>query len=702
MLVGLVAFWSTASWATSGLFARDTMPTVLTAARLAQPGSEVPASVTVITRRMIAASGARQLFEVLQLVPGVNAALVAGNRPTVNYHTSKAMDSRRMLVLIDGRSVYQPGLARIEWNTLPIALADVERIEVTRGPAAAAYGANAFLGVINIITRDPEDTAGTRVAGRYGNDGVRDWRLERGVVDAAGSWRLSLSGQADDGYDGQTKAPPIRPPHSGKRVSRINFSGHWQTGPQDSVRVRAGGSRGLLNTMQLDDTVAWATPTQQPWNDTQRWFAQAQWQHRFSARHRFDAQVYVQHFDQDQNAPQCVKSLVNGGPVETGALLFTPELHRLFIEQGRDIAATLQVLRTNPPPYITQRVAKLIAAGGGPLCGNLQVDIKEERLAASFKETLEFDDWRLVAGMDLRHDRGTSYAYLGGTRSNNVAGIFTDVEWSPVDFWLLNVGGYASRDSSNGDFFSPRAASIFKLSPGQSLRFVYSQAVRTMDMYENHADIRLRLHDVNQPYRDDTQNLLGQTAATFFITQQATHKLDAEKIRSREIGYYLHNGSVDVDVRWFYEQLYHLVSQDTSLFSFSPDNSGRVQNIGWETQIGWHPTPRQLWRVTYARVNSHANSSREEVFSATNSGSLLWRYDVARDWMLAASWYAADDWNQHYFSRYSTTLVHKMHMSGAIVTLSSTLRWQDATPVVYSPNVYSDKLQFWLAAKVEF
>ncbi|MCK5884967.1 MAG: TonB-dependent receptor plug domain-containing protein, partial [Alcanivorax sp.] len=166
---------------------------VLTPARVSQPQSEAPASVTVIDRNLIEASGARELYEVLRLVPGMSAVKVDGNVPTVAYHGTQARDSRRMLVLLDGRSQYQPGLARVNWNDMPVDIRDVERIEVTRGPAAAAYGANAFTAVINIITRDPRDISKHTLAVQGGNNAIRDGYASAAGRTDGGAWRASLS-----------------------------------------------------------------------------------------------------------------------------------------------------------------------------------------------------------------------------------------------------------------------------------------------------------------------------------------------------------------------------------------------------------------------------------------------------------------------------------------------------------------------------
>ncbi|HSB96745.1 MAG TPA: TonB-dependent receptor plug domain-containing protein, partial [Spongiibacteraceae bacterium] len=139
------------------------IPQVLTPVRLKQPRTEVPASVTVIDRDLIAATGLRDLPEILRLVPGMAVGERSGWDSVVSYHGTNRRNGRRMQVLIDGRSVYQAGLATIEWSDIPVAIEDIERIEVTRGPDTAAYGANAFLGIINIITKHPDDSARLRL-----------------------------------------------------------------------------------------------------------------------------------------------------------------------------------------------------------------------------------------------------------------------------------------------------------------------------------------------------------------------------------------------------------------------------------------------------------------------------------------------------------------------------------------------------------
>lgn len=695
------------------LFASSAIPEVLTPARLRQPQSEVPASVTVIDRELIEASGAREIYDVLKLVPGMNAELMDGNKPTVNYHASQALDSRRMLVLIDGRSVYQPGLARVDWNSFPITLNDVERIEVTRGPAAAAYGANAFLGVINIITRDPRDQRGTHVFIRQGNGGVSDRGLTQAGGDTERAFLLSVAERNDRGYDKQV--PDKVPPHNSKRVQTANASVHWLLDNNDQLVMRTGASRTHSDVLQDASVAEYSTALSDPWEVSSRWFFQTQWKHSFSDTHNLSVQAYHQQFDARTHAPICMKTLDSSLPVGSGSLLFSSEMHDLFVASGKDADNTFNAMGAigNPAVFATLTGAQQAAlmqmqtrlgalASAGSLCGNLNTNVHETRSLLELQDNFSAGPLRMVTGASVRQDKAISHVYLNGDTHNRVVSLFTDVEWKLLDSWLINAGGYAEHDQDNGNFFSPRIANIFKLSPGQSIRFVYSEAIRTADMYENHADINMKLGEINEPYRSNTQSLLGQSQAWLFATQRSDGGLEAERIRSREVGYYQHAGNFGLDVRWFYEQLTDLASKPMNPFWFVTDNSGEIRNYGWETQVHWRSTSRQLWRATFAHINSSSPVKFEQRFVADNSGSLMWRYDFAEGWMFSTVGYFAHDWNEQPYNRYDATLAHTLRLAKAKLKLAATLRWKNDRPVVYDENQYRNNRQAWLSASLSY
>ncbi|HEX7423982.1 MAG TPA: TonB-dependent receptor [Terriglobales bacterium] len=128
-----------------------------------------PAAIYVLTRDDIRRSGATSIPEVLRLVPGVEVARVDSDHWSVGIRGFGAVLASKLLVLIDGRSVYTPLFAGVYWQVQATPLEDIERIEVIRGPGGTIWGANAVNGVINIITRSAKDTHGTMVSLGGGN-----------------------------------------------------------------------------------------------------------------------------------------------------------------------------------------------------------------------------------------------------------------------------------------------------------------------------------------------------------------------------------------------------------------------------------------------------------------------------------------------------------------------------------------------------
>ena len=179
----------------------DDLPVVLSASRLSQPISEAPAAVTVIDQDMIRASGFRDIPELLRLVPGFSVAYTGDNTWTAGYHGLADAYSRRFQVLVDGRSIYSPHYGTVYWTDLPLSIDDIERIEVVRGPNAAIHGANAFVAVINIITKTAAQVPGEFVSLQAGEQDMRGLTVRHGGGDAAVRYRLTASAQQRDRFE---------------------------------------------------------------------------------------------------------------------------------------------------------------------------------------------------------------------------------------------------------------------------------------------------------------------------------------------------------------------------------------------------------------------------------------------------------------------------------------------------------------------
>ena len=210
-------------------------PLVLTPARLPQRLDEAPSTVTVIDREMIEASGARRLVDVLRLVPGFQVGYKINSLPTATYHGLSDEYARRTLLLLNGQRIFQYSRGVIEWNNLPIALENIERIEVVRGPAAATYGSNALQAVINIQTGSAAEYPGlsTRIAA--GSEGIADGFLRYGGRVGSMDYTLSLSSVGDHGY------PDV---YDDRRNTSLSFIGEVPFEANGELKLQAGFARG--------------------------------------------------------------------------------------------------------------------------------------------------------------------------------------------------------------------------------------------------------------------------------------------------------------------------------------------------------------------------------------------------------------------------------------------------------------------------
>jgi iron complex outermembrane recepter protein len=197
---------------------------VTSVSRRSEPVSEAAAAVDVITGDEIRRSGITSIAEVLRLATGLSVARVDGTTWALSARGFTGTAANKLLVLMDGRSVYTPLFSGVFWDIQDTLLADVERIEVIRGPGATLWGANAVNGVINIITRPASRTQGGRIEVATGNE-------ERGLASIRYGDQLGRSAH----YRAYTK---------------LNY--------QDAQRSESGASAGdPLRRIQLGGRIDW-------------------------------------------------------------------------------------------------------------------------------------------------------------------------------------------------------------------------------------------------------------------------------------------------------------------------------------------------------------------------------------------------------------------------------------------------------------
>lgn len=182
--------------------------------------SQAPAAAYVITRDEIRRMGVTHVAEVLRYVPGVQVARLEANKWAISIRGFNSRAANKLLVMIDGRSIYSPLFSGVLWEEKDLVLDDIERIEVIRGPGGTQWGANAVNGVINIITRDARLTQGGEVRAGFG-------REERSLTQARYGWSIDPQTHAriygkftqrDDSGSGPVADDSSRTQQSGFRI----------------------------------------------------------------------------------------------------------------------------------------------------------------------------------------------------------------------------------------------------------------------------------------------------------------------------------------------------------------------------------------------------------------------------------------------------------------------------------------------------
>jgi iron complex outermembrane receptor protein len=432
VLLGLLALDARAEWGDPDPFFSE-IPMVLTASRLAQSPLDAPAPVTVIDREMIVASGFNEIHDLLRLAPGFLVADHPDGPPTVATHGLGDAHARRIKVMVDGRTVNSPLWGNVIWDNLPLRVDDVERIEVVRGPNGAAYGVNAFQGVVNIITRAPSTESGRAFVVRTGKNGFRDYGVRlNGAGGSAFDWRLSASRRELTTFEPHFRER-LGDWHSSESLTRntAHFSAVLQLSAAEELGLQVGVSEGDSKRG------AQAYLDYPPHTEEDRALHL-----QFGWRRQIDAEsvLSVQYFHQGERA---------GGswPV-------------------------IQAQGTTTASFPTSRASE---ARRHDL--ELQYDT---RLGPRLTGML---------GIGLRSEHARSLHLFGTTRwlDSTHGQVFGSLTWNPLDPLKIDLGGTLEHHDYSGRLFSPRLAFNYALDEDSALRLSTGTAYRAPSLMESRA-----------------------------------------------------------------------------------------------------------------------------------------------------------------------------------------------------------------------
>jgi iron complex outermembrane recepter protein len=258
--------------------------------------SESAAAITVVTQEDIRRLGITSLPDALRLVPGLDVAQVSSNEWAISSRGFNNQFSTKLLVLIDGRTVYTPASAAVFWNSLDLMMEDIDRIEVIRGPGATLWGANAVNGVINVITKRAQDTEGVLLSGLEGSGSESQFAAHYGTkLGPDADVRVYAKYLDQSSFEDSSHRADTGDWHT----LRSGFRADWQPSNSDELTFQGDAYTGNAGTaiwqLSLAPFSAGDAVTEAVNNGSD---LLQRWTHSFSADSALSLQTYFDHDNQ--------------------------------------------------------------------------------------------------------------------------------------------------------------------------------------------------------------------------------------------------------------------------------------------------------------------------------------------------------------------------------------------------------------------
>ena len=250
---------------------------------------EAPSAIYVLRGEDMRRTGVSSVPEALRMVPGLEVARIDSNKWAVGARGFGSRFANKLLVMIDGRSVYTPLFSGVYWDVQDTDLADIDRIEVIRGPGATTWGANAVNGVINIITKSAKETQRLQATAGFGSE-AREFGDARwgGMVGENFAWRaFAKYNRWDSGFEGDddwwTTRGGFRGDWAASSEDQVTFIGDYYYGKRHDELTRPDFNSPTLNSTFRDSTLARGGDLL------------ARWRHSYSPKTSLEFQAYWDH-----------------------------------------------------------------------------------------------------------------------------------------------------------------------------------------------------------------------------------------------------------------------------------------------------------------------------------------------------------------------------------------------------------------------
>ena len=527
------------------------IPDVISATRMSQKLTQAPAAITIIDRETIDAAPVFRVADLFRLVPGMQALTVSKNKYAVTYHGVSDNFPNRLEVMVDGRSIYLPSLSTVDWSSLGLTLEDIDHIEVVRGSNVPAYGSNAFLGAINIVTRSALTEQGSSVKALAGAQDYEQLELRHADFNESINYRVSAGYRGHDGGEIFNDAEQTR---------YLNLSLALAPTLNDTVDLQFGLTDGYTYVGDADKADNVFTR-----RDNRSNYQYLRWNRVLTADE--DLQVTLYRNELETNVPllpieQLLVQEFDQIPDLATARLFaqSQQLDGVFAradsEHGQATTADAELQYTR---LLSDKVGMVLVGG--------------------YRKEAVLSDTALDSTSRITEER---------------LRLFGNVQWQQDENLTWNLGAMVEHFSgNNATRLSPRAALNYRLTDRSAIRTAYTRAYRMPSLLDSNMQTVVRTN----------------TGEPWEIVNLANGDLDPEQLDSVEVGYYqqFDRWDSEVDVRVFHEQVEDGIRVQFEQTDLTDQNGffGRNENAmnwdsyGVEFQLKSRPWSGALWIFNY-------------------------------------------------------------------------------------------------------
>ena len=597
----ILFFWVSTVTAEEGFISEidyfDDVQTVESATRLKQKVTDAPVSVTVIDSEMIVASGATEIHELLRFVPGYFSYSVWGSQFGVSSHFQPTDVGTRLEVQVNGRSIYEPLFSAVDWVSLGIDVNDIDYIEVVRGSSATTYGSNAFLGAINIVTKDVLSRPKASVRATVGNIGLRNLTVNHSGNIKDIDYGLSLVHRSNTGFSPLETITMPRDLSSDDHESlQLSLQGRYISDLSNQIEFEVGLGRSDLQIPSRIGERGYSN------RDHDNNYQKIKWIHTSP-----DSEESVQFYHNRLN----IKDDLSLGLLSTVLGIDSTQVPLLFSGNNDEII------------FIDRE---------GGFSQRYDLEFEQKKVASDYIN--------YVWGAGFRQDRVRSQYFFGdGVKSEKRYRPFGNIDWKISQKLNTNIGLFAEKKDTSGIVYSPRLAFNYHPRKNHTIRASIVQGSRIPSVTDS--NLNTNFHFANNSPID--------------LLVTSANNLSEEMVRAYEIAYIARfpNIQTELDIKVFREEMKDFLFGQVRPFADLDgevrvlDNLANLTTKGLELQLKHkvQSIPDLNLRLSYAYLDtagtvvSYANnpsSTRKASYIPRHSGTLMLTKKLANQYNLSA------------------------------------------------------------------